>query len=78
LVYLNAGDGPIDAKEAAASLEGQALNDPLIADAAALASDKEISPFGNVHTSSEFQRHLAKVLTQKALKQAMQRAGGMQ
>jgi carbon-monoxide dehydrogenase medium subunit len=78
LVYLNAGDGPVDAKEAAASLEGQALNDPLIADAAALASDKEISPFGNVHTSPEFQRHLAKVLTQKALKQAMQRARGMQ
>jgi CO/xanthine dehydrogenase FAD-binding subunit len=43
-----------------------------------MASEKEISPFGNVHTSPEFQRHLAKVLTIRALKQATQRVGEMQ
>jgi len=74
LVYLNAGDGPVDAKEAARLLEGETLNDKLIESAAALASGKEINPYGNVHTSTEFQRHLANVLTKKALKQAMQRA----
>lgn len=78
LVYLNAGDGPVDAIEAAKLLEGEKLDDKLIESAAVHASEKEISPFGNVHTSPEFQRHLAKVLTQKALKQALQRAGGMQ
>jgi CO/xanthine dehydrogenase FAD-binding subunit len=78
LVYLNAGEGPMDAKEAAKLLQGEEMNDALIESAAAHASEKEIDPFGNVHTSSEFQRHLANVLTKKALKQAMQRAGELQ
>lgn len=78
LVYLNAGDGPVDAKDAAKSLEGETLSDAVMESAATMASEKEINPFGNVHTSPEFQRHLAKVLTQKALKQAIQRAGGAQ
>jgi carbon-monoxide dehydrogenase medium subunit len=75
LVYLNAGDGPIDAKEAAQSLVGQSVYEKVINTAAAHASEKEISPFGNIHASPEFQRHLAKVLTIKALKQAVERAG---
>ncbi len=74
LVYLNAGDGPVDAKEAAKILEGEKINDKLIESAAAMASGKEINPFGNVHTSPDFQSHLANVLTKKALKQAIQRA----
>ncbi len=74
-VYLNAGDGPVDAKEAADILAGEEMNDQLIDVVAEHASEKEISPFGNVHTSPEYQRHLAKVLTKKALKQAFQRAG---
>jgi carbon-monoxide dehydrogenase medium subunit len=74
LVYLNAGEGPIDAKEATQILQGEKLNDKLIEAAAVMASEKEINPFGNVHTSSDFQRHLANVLTKKTLKQAMQRA----
>lgn len=76
LVYLNAGEGPIDAKEATKILQGEKLNDKLIEAAAVMASEKEINPFGNVHTSSDFQRHLANVLTKKTLKQAMQRAEG--
>jgi len=78
LVYLNAGDGPVDAKDTAKSLEGETLSDALMESAATMASEKEINPFGNVHTSPEFQRHLAKVLTKKVLKQAIQRAGGVQ
>src|SRR5688572_27311592 len=78
LVYLNAGDGPVDATEAAKSLVGNNLDDKLIDYAAALASEKEINPFGNMHASIDFQRHLAKTLTQKALKQANQRAGEVQ
>jgi carbon-monoxide dehydrogenase medium subunit len=78
LVYLNAGDGPMDAKGAAQLLEGEIINDKLIEAAAGMAGEKEISPFGNVHTSPDFQRHLAKALTKKALKQAVERAGEMQ
>lgn len=74
LVYLNAGDGPVDAKQAAKMLGGEMLSDALIQAAAETASSAEISPFGNIHTSPDFQRHLAKVLTKRALKQAMQRA----
>jgi carbon-monoxide dehydrogenase medium subunit len=78
LVYLNAGDGPVNAIEAAASLQGLKLDDKVIDAAAAIASEKEINPFGNVHASPDFQRHLAGVLTKQALKQAAQRAGGKQ
>jgi len=75
LVYLNAGDGPVEAKEAAQRLEGGVLNDELIDSAARTASEKEIMPFGNIHASAEYQRHLANVLTRKALKIAVRRAG---
>jgi CO/xanthine dehydrogenase FAD-binding subunit len=78
LVYLNAGDGPVEAVEAAKSLVGETLNDKLIESAASHASEKEINPYGNMHASIDFQRHLAKTLTQKALKLANQRAGEMQ
>ena len=74
LVYLNAGEGPVEAKEAEKLLIGEALNDHLIEAAASTVSETEINPFGNIHTSPEFQRHLANVLTKKALKQAVQRA----
>jgi carbon-monoxide dehydrogenase medium subunit len=75
LVYLNAGDGPVDAKEAARFLAGQEPNDTLINSVAELVSQQEITPFGNIHASAEYQRHLANVLTKKALKIAIQRAG---
>ncbi|KAA0255974.1 MAG: xanthine dehydrogenase family protein subunit M [Chloroflexi bacterium] len=74
LVYLNAGEGPVEAKEAAKQLQGESITDKLIHDAAALASEKEINPFGNVHASADFQRHLAKVLTKRTLKMATERA----
>ncbi|HLO14628.1 MAG TPA: xanthine dehydrogenase family protein subunit M [Anaerolineales bacterium] len=74
LVYLNAGDGPVDAKEAAKSLEGETLNDKLVESAATVASETEINPFGNIHASPDFQRHLARVLTRKTLTQAIERA----
>ncbi|MFN8388070.1 MAG: xanthine dehydrogenase family protein subunit M [Anaerolineales bacterium] len=72
--YLNAGDGPVDAVEAAQSLVGESLNDALIESAASHASEKEINPFGNMHASAEFQRHLAKTLTKQTLKIAAERA----
>ena len=78
LVYLNAGDGPVNATEAAQRLQNEVINDKLMDEAAAIASQREINPFGNIHTSTEFQRHLAKVLTKRALVQATARAGELQ
>jgi len=74
LVYLNAGDGPVNAKGAARMLEGEIPDEPVIQAAADSASQNEINPFGNIHASSDFQRHLARVLTRKTLKQATERA----
>ena len=73
LVYLNAGDGPLNARQAAQILKGQPPSDGAMA-AAATAADSEINPMGNVHASPDYQRHLARVLTRRALKQAFERA----
>lgn len=73
LVYLNAGDGPLNAKTAAGNL----LNEkPSVAvmDMAAAAASREINPMGNVHASPDYQRHLARVLTRRALQPAFERA----
>lgn len=78
LVYLNAGDGPVEGVEAAQMLVEEQVNDALIESAAAHASKKEINPFGNMHASVDFQRHLAKALTKQTLRKALQRAGEMQ
>ncbi len=75
LVYLNAGDGPVEAREAAQLLEGAIPSAELFESAAAVASEKEINPFGNIHASIEYQRHLANVLTKRALGIAAKRAG---
>ena len=74
LVYLNAGDGPMDAKETAALLRGEGVSTELIDSAAQMASGQEITPFGNIHASPEYQRHLANVLTKRALQIAVKRA----
>lgn len=78
LVYLNAGDGPVNAKGAAGLLQNATVSEKLIDEAATLASQQEINPFGNIHASPEFQRHLARVLTKRALQQALERAGELQ
>ena len=78
LVYLNAGDGPVDAQGAASLLQNATVSEKLIDEAATLASQQEINPFGNIHASPEFQRHLARVLTKRALQQALERAGELQ
>jgi carbon-monoxide dehydrogenase medium subunit len=75
LVYLNAGDGPVDAKQAAVLLQNETPSDKLIEEAAVVASEQEINPFGNIHASPEFQRHLGNILTKRALRQAIQRLG---
>lgn len=74
LVYLNAGDGPLAAPAAAAMLVGQALTPGAFIAAAEHAAQHEIAPMGNVHATPEYQRHLACVLTRRALTSALDRA----
>ncbi|MEX1248753.1 MAG: xanthine dehydrogenase family protein subunit M [Anaerolineales bacterium] len=74
LVYLNVGDGPMDGTQAAASLAGKRPDAAAFREAGVIASQKDMSPFGNLHASAEYQRHLSAVLTERALAKAFERA----
>jgi carbon-monoxide dehydrogenase medium subunit len=74
LVYLSAGDGPISASDAAVLLEGNEISPEIITAAAEKASRDEIDPGSDIHATAEFRRHLANVLTRRALEEAYQRA----
>ena len=74
LVYLNAGDVPVNAAAAAQILQNEAASPAVFEAAATLAAEKEIDPRGGIQTPAAYQRHLAKVLTQRALEQAFNRA----
>jgi carbon-monoxide dehydrogenase medium subunit len=74
LVYLNAGEGPVLAPQAAAALVGQPPSPAGVDAAAHLAAETEIAPSGNVHATPAYQRHLAVVLTRRAVHSAVERA----
>lgn len=76
LVYLSAGDGPISAPQAGEMLKGEKITPELMAAAAEKASADEIDPGSDIHATAEFRRHLANVLTRRALEEALQRAKG--
>jgi CO/xanthine dehydrogenase FAD-binding subunit len=76
LVYLSAGDGPLVAEEAAALLQDQEISEDLINAAAEKAATEEIDPGSDIHATADFRRHLANVLTRRALAEAYQRAKG--
>jgi carbon-monoxide dehydrogenase medium subunit len=69
----NAGDTPVVVAEAADRLVGERIGRRQI-DAAAAIVRRSIEPSGNVHASSEYQRHIAEVLTARALACANERA----
>ena len=73
LAYCGAGDGPVSAADAAQSLVGTSLKAEDIKEAAALAQ-QAVDPLGNIHASKDYQRHLAGVLTRRALVTAVGRA----
>jgi carbon-monoxide dehydrogenase medium subunit len=73
LAYCGAGDTPVLARDAAQALIGTRVAAADIAQAAALAQ-RAVEPHGNVHASKDYQRHLAGVLTRRALTTATERA----
>ena len=74
LVYLSVGDRPVEAREAARLLVGQEISPEAITAAADKASRDEMDPAGDVHATGEFKRHLARVITGRAIRQAIGQA----
>jgi carbon-monoxide dehydrogenase medium subunit len=72
LALCGVGETPVDASEAAASLIGQRCTDKAIEMVAAEVKST-IAPSGNVHASADYQRHIAGVLTRRALASAHRR-----
>ncbi len=73
LVYLSVGDRPVVATRAAALLAGEAPTEEAFAAAAATAAE-DLAPTGDLHATAAFKRHLARVLTERALRRALERA----
>ena len=71
---LSVGEGPVQARGAMALLQGETPTADLIAAAAVHCAQHDIDPTADIHASVAFRRHLAKVLTTRALTEAFQRA----
>jgi carbon-monoxide dehydrogenase medium subunit len=74
LVLFSVGDGPVLAHQAAQTLVGQAPTPEIIRAAAETAARADIDPGSDIHASAEYRRHLANVLSRRALTQAFERA----
>jgi carbon-monoxide dehydrogenase medium subunit len=75
LVYLNLGEGPLRAVETEAAVIGRQPGPEAFREAARQA-ESEVEPLGSVHATVEYQRHLAGVLTERALARAAARIEG--
>jgi aerobic carbon-monoxide dehydrogenase medium subunit len=73
LVFCGVGETPIDASSAADALIGHQLTERAACDVAA-SVQAMIDPGGSVHATADYQRHVAGVLTERALQTAYQRA----
>lgn len=76
MVFLSAGDRPMEAKNAVELLIGQKPTAELIQAASDQAAVTDIDPGGDIHASAEFRIHLARVLSRRALHEAFKRALG--
>ena len=75
VALTNAGATPIEAADAAKYLAGKALDDKVIAEASRLAAAKS-APSADRRGSVEYKKEMARVLTGRALRKAVARAGG--
>ena len=74
IVFLSVGDGPVVAHQAAELLKDQEPTSEALRAAAEKAAADDIDPSSDIHASANYRRQLAKVLTRRALDQALQRA----
>ncbi|MGD9988351.1 FAD binding domain-containing protein [Pseudonocardia sp.] len=75
IALCGAGERPVRARAAEDALTGSDGGADAIAEAAARAADG-LSPIADCHGSADFRRHLARVLTGRALRTAIHRAAG--
>ena len=75
IALTNAGLTPLDAPDAAKFLVGKKPDDKALAEAAKMAAAKS-SPSADRRGSVEYKKEMARVLTVRALRKAVQRAGG--
>lgn len=72
LAFCGVGETPVDASSAADAVVGHKLTDAAIIDIARSVQTM-IDPGGSVHATADYQRHIAGVLTERALQTAHQR-----
>jgi carbon-monoxide dehydrogenase medium subunit len=72
LAFCGVGETPVDASSAAEVLVGGVPTEAAIRDVAASVQGM-IDPGGSVHATADYQRHVAGVLTERALRTAHQR-----
>jgi carbon-monoxide dehydrogenase medium subunit len=75
IALTNAGPIPIEAADAARSLVGKIPDEKAIAEAAKLAAAKA-SPSADRRGSVEYKKEMARVMVTRALRKAVERAGG--
>jgi CO/xanthine dehydrogenase FAD-binding subunit len=76
LVFLSVGDGPVEAHQAVEMLKNKELTRESMNAAAETAANLDIDPGGDIHASAEYRKHLAGVLSYRALEKAYHRARG--
>jgi CO/xanthine dehydrogenase FAD-binding subunit len=75
LGLIGVGDRAVRASGAEETLRGRVPDDDAVAEAAAAVAS-EIDPTGDIHASADYRRHVATVLTRRALTTAVERARG--
>jgi CO/xanthine dehydrogenase FAD-binding subunit len=74
IVLLSVGDGPVPATTAVSALVGNAPTASRIEEAARVGAEADIDPPSDIHASSTYRRHLARVLVRRAVTRAVERA----
>jgi CO/xanthine dehydrogenase FAD-binding subunit len=73
LTFCGVGETPVDTSSAADAVIGHELTEKTVCDVAA-AVQAMLDPGGSIHGTADYQRHIAGVLTERALTTAYQRA----
>ncbi len=74
IVFLSVGEGPVMATQGVQTLLGETPSPELFAEAAQVAAAQDIDPLADIHATAAYRRHLAQVLTERALIEAFGRA----
>jgi carbon-monoxide dehydrogenase medium subunit len=75
IVLFGVGPTPVRAREAEQVLIGEKPGEKLLEQAGQKAGEEIDEPLSDIHASAEYRRHLAQVLTRRALAEAVTRVG---